>query len=160
MIRRLLTGFPQLQVWFKPHPASGVVRPSMLAAIAEIEALLTGGEHVIVDRSPALTLTDCLARADVLLSDISSVVSDFLATGRPVIVTNPGGLSREDYRAAYPSQRGSYVVDPDLADFDVAVTDALGPDPLRPEREALVGYLLGTVQPQAAFDAALARLAQ
>ncbi|MGC4154324.1 MAG: CDP-glycerol glycerophosphotransferase family protein [Propionicimonas sp.] len=160
MIRRLLAGFPQLQVWFKPHPASGVVRPSMLAAIAEIEALLTGGEHVIVDRSPALTLTDCLARADVLLSDISSVVSDFLATGRPVIVTNPGGLSREDYRAAYPSQRGSYVVDPDLADFDVAVTDALGPDPLRPEREALVGYLLGTVQPQAAFDAALARLAQ
>lgn len=160
MIRRLLADFPQLQVWFKPHPASGVVRPSMLAAIAEIEGLLAGGDHVIVDRNPELTLTDCLARADVLLSDVSSVVSDFLATGRPVIVTNPDGLTREDYRSAYPSQRGSYVVDPDLAGFDAAVADALGPDPLRDEREALVGYLLGTSHPQAAFDAALARLAQ
>ncbi len=160
MIRRLLAGFPRLQVWFKPHPASGVVRPSMLAAIAEIEGLLAGGDHVIVDRRPDLTLTDCLARANLLLSDISSVVSDFLATGRPVVVTNPAGLTPDAYAAAYPSQRGSYVVGPDLAGFDAAVTAALGPDPLRPQREALVGYLLGTTQPQAAFDAALARLAQ
>lgn len=160
MIRRLLAGFPQLRVWFKPHPSSGVVRPSMQAAIDEIDALLAGGDHVVVDRDPNLTLTDCLAAADLLLSDISSVVSDYLATGRPVIVTNPAGLSPSEYAAAYPSQRGSYVVGPDLAGFDEAVTEALGPDPLRPEREALVGYLLGTRHPQAAFDAALARLAQ
>lgn len=159
MIRRLLAGFPQLQLWFKPHPASGVVRPAMLTAIAEIEGLLAGGDHVLVDRRPELTLTDCLARADVLLSDISSVVSDFLVTGRPVIVTNPAGLPREEYRATYPSQRGSYVVDPGLADFEDAVAAALGPDPLRAEREALVGYLMGTTRPQQAFDAALAGLA-
>ena len=160
MIRRLLSQFPDLQLWFKPHPASGVVRTSMLTAIAEIEGLLAGGDHVIVDRNPDLTLTDCLARADVLLSDISSVVSDYLATGRPVIVTNPAGLTHEAYRATYPSQRASYLVDPDLAGFDAAVAEALGPDPLRAEREALVGHLLGTTHPQAAFDAALARLAQ
>ena len=160
MIRRLLAGFPELRVWFKPHPASGVVRPAMLAVIAEIEGLLAGGDHVIVDRNPELTLTDCLGRADVLLSDVSSVVSDFLATGRPVIVTNPAGLTPDAYRAAYPSQRASYLVGPDLDGFDAAVAEALGPDPLRPEREALVGYLLGTPRPQAAFDAALARLAQ
>lgn len=159
MIRRLLSDFPQLQLWFKPHPASGVVRPSMLAAITEVEGLLAGGEHVIVDRRPELTLTDCLARADVLLSDISSVVSDFLATGRPVIVTNPAGLSQQAYHTAYPSQRGSYLVGPDLAGFDEAVSEALGPDPLRAEREALRGYLLGPSRPQAAFDAALSRLA-
>ncbi len=159
MIRRLLAGFPQLQLWFKPHPASGAVRASMLTAIAEIEGLLADGDHVLVDRRPELTLTDCLARADVLLSDISSVVSDYLITGRPVIVTNPAGLPAEDFHRAYPSQRGCYLVGPDLADFDRAVTDALGADPLRAEREALVDHLLGTRQPQAAFDVALARLA-
>lgn len=160
MVRRLLERFPDVQVWFKPHPASGVVRPAMLAAIAEIEGLLATGPHVVVDRRPELTLTDCLARADVLVSDISSVVSDYLATRRPVVVTNPAGLAPDDFRAAYPSQRGSYLVAPDLAGFDEAIADALGPDPLRPEREALVGYLLGDLPdgPQAAFDAALARL--
>ena len=160
MIRRLLAGFPQLRIWFKPHPSSGVVRPSMQAAIDEIDALLAGGDHVLVDRNPGLTLTDCLAAADVLLSDISSVVSDYLATGRPVIVTNPDGLPPAEYAAAYPSQRGSYVVGPDLAGFEEAVAEALGPDPLRAEREELVGYLLGTRHPQAAFDEALGRLAQ
>ncbi|MCW5954224.1 MAG: hypothetical protein KIT69_18390, partial [Propionibacteriaceae bacterium] len=72
----------------------------------------------------------------------------------------PAGLTPEAYRAAYPSQQASYVVDPGLESFDAAVTDALGADPLRAEREALVGYLLGTARPQAAFDTALARLAQ
>lgn len=159
MIRRLLTGFPQLQIWFKPHPASGVARASMLAAIVEIEGMLAGGDHVVVDRRPDLTLTDCLIRADVLLSDISSVESDFLATGRPVLVTNPAGLPPEAFHAAYPSQRGCYLVNPGLDGFDAAVADAFGADPLRAEREALVGHLLGTRHPQAAFDAALARLA-
>ena len=160
IVRQLLEHFPAVEIWFKPHPASGVARPSMLAAIAEIEGLLQDGPHVLVDRRPDLTLTDCLARADILISDISSVVSDFLATRRPVVVTNPAGLPEDEYRAAYPSQRGSYVIGPDLAGFDKAITDALGPDPLRAEREALIGYLLGDLPdgPQAAFDAALARL--
>ena len=160
IIRRLLAGFPQLRIWFKPHPSSGVARPSMQAAIDEIDALLAGGDHVLVDRRPELTLTDCLIAADVLLSDISSVISDYLATGRPVIVTNPDGLAPDEYAAAYPSQRGSYVVGPGLEGFDEAVAAALGSDPLRGQREELVGYLLGTRRPQAAFDAALARLAQ
>lgn len=158
MVRRLLKEFPQVRVWFKPHPASGVVRQSMLTAIAEIEGLLAGGGHVVVDKA-GLTLTDCLARADVLLADISSVTSDFLATGRPAVITNPAGLPLDEFLAAYPSQRGLYIVGRDLADFDAALTAALGPDPLRPERLALRTHLLGDVRPQAAFDAALARLA-
>ena len=158
MVRRLLEDFPDVRIWFKPHPASGVVRQSMLTAISEIEGLLAGGGHVLVDHT-GLTLTDCLARADVLLADVSSVTSDFLATGRPAVITNPAGLPLEEFLAAYPSQRGLYIVGPDLTDFDAALAAALGPDPLRAERLALRSHLLGEVRPQAAFDAALARLA-
>ncbi|MBK9696392.1 MAG: hypothetical protein IPO80_02965 [Propionibacteriaceae bacterium] len=44
LVRQVLAEFPQASLWFKPHPASGVVRPSMLGAIAEVESLLeTGG---------------------------------------------------------------------------------------------------------------------
>ncbi len=159
IVRGLLSHDPRVQVWFKPHPASGVVRPSMLAAISEIEELLADSDHVLVDRTD-LSLTDCLARADVLVSDISSVISDFFATGRPVLVTDPAGLGAEEFRARYPSQRASYLIPPDLADFDATLAAALGPDPLRAERTALTGYLLGEHPdgPQAAFDAALVRL--
>ena len=40
LVRQVLAEFPQASLWFKPHPASGVVRPSMLGAIAEVESLL------------------------------------------------------------------------------------------------------------------------
>lgn len=158
MVRAILAGFPQVSIWFKPHPASGVVRPSMLAAIAEIETLLSTGDHVLVDRTD-LSLVDCLARADVLLADVSSVTSDFLATGRPAIITNPAGLDTEDFLAAYPGQRGLYLVSPGLSGFEATLAAAFGDDPLRDQRLALRSYLLGDQPPQAAFDAALARLA-
>ena len=92
--------------------------------------------------------------------DISSVATDFLATTRPVIVTNPQGLPLDDFHAAYPSQRGCYVIGPELATLTAAMTDALGPDPLRPERLAMRAHVLGDLPagPQAAFDEALARL--
>ncbi|MGB4890851.1 MAG: CDP-glycerol glycerophosphotransferase family protein [Propionicimonas sp.] len=160
LVRQVLAEFPQASLWFKPHPASGVVRPSMLGAIAEVESLLETGHHVIVARHPELSLNDCLATADVLITDISSVATDFLATTRPVIVTNPQGLPLDDFHAAYPSQRGCYVIGPELATLTAAMTDALGPDPLRPERLAMRAHVLGDLPagPQAAFDEALARL--
>lgn len=160
MVRQLLADVPEASIWFKPHPASGVVRPAMHVAIAEIEALLSAGHHVIVARHPELSLNDCLAAADVLITDISSVATDFLATGRPIIVTNPEGLALEAFHAAYPSQRGCYVVGPDLAGLAGAVQDALGPDSLREARLEIKAHVLGDLPagPQAAFDRALARL--
>lgn len=160
MVRVLLEEFPQVKVWFKPHPASGILRPSMLAAVAEIEGLLGRGDHVVVDHTD-LTLVECLASADVLISDISSVTSDFMATGRPVLVTNPAGLPVNDFNAAYPSQGAFYVVDMNLAQFRTVLNLALGRDPLKNERSALRTYLLGDLPdgPQRAFDDALGRLA-
>lgn len=159
LVRRVLAGHPELQVWFRPHPASGVVRPSMLAAIAEIEGLLraAGSGHRLVSD---LTMEECLAGADVLVADVSSVVSDYLATGRPVIVCNPAGLTPDAFVAAYPSQASSYLVGPGLADLDRALDHALGDDPLREARAAMRAHVLGDPPggPQAAFAANLERL--
>ncbi len=161
LVRRLLAGHPELRVWFRPHPASGVVRPTMLAAIASIEAMLRAagdGNLVVADRG--LTVTECLAGADVLVSDVSSLVSDYLATGRPVIVCDPAGLSRDAFVAAYPSQASSYLLGPDLADLDLILGQALGEDPLREARIAMRRHVLGDPPggPQAAFAANLERL--
>ena len=99
-LARRLVASGRVRVWFRPHPASGVSRPSMLAAIAEIGAVLreVPGDHLVVaDRD--LTLPECLAAADVLVSDISSVATDFLATERPIITCDPAGLPAEDFVA-------------------------------------------------------------
>lgn len=163
IVRRLLSDFPDVAVWFKPHPASGVQRPSMLAAIDEINLLLrapSAAGHVVVDDRPALTLVDCLQSADVLITDISSVATDFLHTERPVVTTNPAGLDLAEFHARYPSQRGCYILGPTLEGFAEIIADALGGDSLRAERLATKRYVLGDCPdgPQRAFAAQVARI--
>lgn len=159
LVRRLVVRHPELRVWFRPHPASGVVRPSMLAAIGEITAMLEAagdGHRVVSD----LTLTECLAGADVLVADVSSLISDYLATERPVIVCDPAGLDQDAFVAAYPSQASSYLLGPDLAGLDLILKHALGDDPLHGARVAMRAHVLGNPEggPQAALAANLDRL--
>ncbi|MFT4108579.1 CDP-glycerol glycerophosphotransferase family protein [Propionicimonas sp.] len=161
LVRRLLGGHPELRVWFRPHPASGVVRPSMLAAIATIEDLLrSAGDGHLVTSDRGLSLNECLAGSDVLVSDISSVTSDYLFTERPIVVCDPDGLPAAQFMAAYPSQASSYLLTPDLDGLDAVLADALGDDSLREARIAMKKHVLGDPEggPQAAFAANLERL--
>lgn len=147
---------PEAQVWFKPHPASGVSRPGMLRAKAEIAAMLRPTD-VFVDDHPDLTLPDCLQAADVLISDVSSVVTDFLYTERPVIACDPAGLGEDAFWEHYPTLRCAYVLDPSLAKLDDCLAEALGPDPLRQRRLEIKRHVLGDLPegPLAAFNQAL-----
>lgn len=151
-----------VRVWFRPHPSSGVSRPSMLAAIERINSLLrdTPGGHLVTgDRG--LSLTDCLAAADVLVTDVSSVATEFLYTGRPIITCDPAGLKPEAFVAAHPTAVASYLLEPSLAGFDQVMDDALGPDSRRAQRLTLKKQVLGDPPggPQAAFAANVTRIA-
>lgn len=161
LVTRILLAHPQIQVWFRPHPASGVNRPGMLAAIRQISELLasTPGGHVVTSDND-LTLTECLSAADVLVCDVSSLASDYLFTERPIITCDPAGMSPTDFVATYPAHSATYLLRPGLAELDQVLTEALGPDPLRPARLAMKKRVLGDPPggPQAAFAANLARL--
>ena len=83
------------RVIYRPHPRSGVVDPdykaanlSIIAAIARANVLDPGAEHVF-DDSPQLDWQ--LSAADVAITDISAMVYDRLATGKPLIITRPSG---------------------------------------------------------------------
>jgi hypothetical protein len=159
LIRHVLDRHPGVRIVYKPHPASGSVRPSAGAARRKVEALLrrAGGPHIIAADQPELDLLAWFDRADVLLSDISAVVTDFLATDKPYLVTNPRGLPIERFHASFPSHRAAYVVSPDLSDFDALLDDALGPDTLAAERARMKVEVLGDLEggPFAAFTRAL-----
>ena len=53
--------------------------------------------HLVVE-GPRPTLYDCFNHADLLVSDISSVVPDFVASGKPYVVTNPADEPHEQIR--------------------------------------------------------------
>jgi CDP-glycerol glycerophosphotransferase (TagB/SpsB family) len=131
-------------VLFKPHPASGERRADVAAAVPEIEALVAPLPHRRVpDGSEALY--EAMREADLLVSDVSSVLSDWLATGRPYVVANPRGLADEELHARFPTTRGGGVLS--TADDILAMVDeAMTGDPLAARREELARYLLGPRQ--------------
>ncbi len=161
MIRKLLRHYTEMQVWFRPHPASGVRLPQMLTAITEINTILRragNGHRVTADDD--LSLAECLSSADILLSDISSVATDYLYTERPVITADPQGLSQADFVGAFPTQASSYLVGPNLEGLNQAIDLALGEDPLAAARVAMKKRVLGDTPngPQAAFAENVSRL--
>ncbi len=157
MIRAILASLPGVRIIFKPHPASGVQRPGMVTARVEIVEMLAAANagHLYVGPEAALTLYECFDIADALISDISSVVTDFLYTERPLITSNPRELDMETYFSTFPTQKASYILERDLSNLDAILADALGPDSLRTDRLAMKKYVLGDLPagPLAAFVA-------
>ena len=81
------------RVVYRPHPRSGVVDPAygaanraIIAAIAAANAADPTAHHVFDEGNE---LGWQLAGADVAITDVSAMVYDRLATGRPLIVTRP-----------------------------------------------------------------------
>ena len=139
---RALVDSGRFRVLFKPHPASGGRRADVRLGVQEIEDLLTGGPHQRVPDAPE-ALYSAMCEADVLLSDVSSVLSDWLATGRPYVVANPQGWAVADMHERFPTTCGGAVLDPDGAVLPL-VAEALGVDALADRRARLSRYLLGT----------------
>jgi hypothetical protein len=84
---------PAYRVVYRPHPRSGVIddnygaaNRAIVAAIAAANAVDPSAHHVFDDGND---LGWQLAGADVAISDISAMVYDRLATGKPLIVTRP-----------------------------------------------------------------------
>jgi len=98
LVRALLaTG--RHRVIYRPHPRSGVVdseygaaNREIIDAIARANAADPAAQHVY-DDGPSLGWQ--LAAADVAITDISAMVYDRLATGKPLIVTRPTSASAE-----------------------------------------------------------------
>jgi hypothetical protein len=81
------------RVIYRPHPRSGVLdadyraaNQAIIAAIARANAADPTAQHVF-DDGPSLGWQ--LVAADVAITDISAMVYDRLATGKPLLITRP-----------------------------------------------------------------------
>ncbi|SER25899.1 CDP-glycerol glycerophosphotransferase family protein [Microlunatus flavus] len=147
-------------VVFRPHPYTGR-NATLRAASEEVTAILaehrarTGTEHVYGAQAESVwSITDCFNAVDALVSDVSSVVPDFLYSEKPFAVAAMGA-SLEEFYAEMPVVRGGYVIARDAGNLDAVLDDLLGADPQAGERHRLKTYYLGDFPAETYADAFL-----
>ncbi|MCU1438282.1 MAG: hypothetical protein JWP66_1369 [Naasia sp.] len=140
------------RVVYRPHPRSGVVDSAYGAANREIVAMI---ERANAADPTARHIHDTgsdlgwqLAASDVAIVDISAMVYDRLATGKPILVTRPLSADAE-------IDPGGYLADAEWLSADAAGNivervDALGLDDAAQARLAgWVEHYFGDVTPGA-----------
>jgi hypothetical protein len=120
-------------------------------------------EHrVITGAEPRLY--DCFNVSDAMVSDISSVVSDFIASGKPYAVTDSAELGAEEFKRQNTAVRAAVILGNDAAELSGLLDAVRDPaaDPLAGERGELKRYLLGPDEPASIdqFNTAVAQLAR
>lgn len=117
--------------------------------------------HVVLKQLP--TLYECFNQADILISDVSSVVADFVASLKPYVLTNAHDLPDEEFRAAYTTAGGAYLLDRACERLPEILRSVREPrhDPMAEERRILKEYVLGPDDPTSLerFNAAVDALA-
>ncbi|MDN6329854.1 MAG: CDP-glycerol glycerophosphotransferase family protein [Brachybacterium sp.] len=147
-------------VVFRPHPFS-YRNSEAKANIREIHRLLeedaqaSGREHLY--RAPAekeLDAFGCFNIADAMISDVSSVVPDFLYSGKPYgLVTMTSTVA--EFEQAFPLARSAYVITRDLENLDAALDELLISDSKADQRMSTREYYLGPFAPENYADAFL-----
>ncbi|MFI0352787.1 CDP-glycerol glycerophosphotransferase family protein [Actinomadura sp. 9N407] len=156
IIRTLLEQGDRFRVIYRPHPYTGTRTAAALAAHHRVIKLIeqanrSGGvDHRVVTGAEA-SLHDCFNQSDMLITDISSVISDYMPSLKPYVVANPGGSDESAFKAEFPSASAAYLLGPDCAELAgiIPVAEARGSDPLAEERRKLRDYLLGPEHPDA-----------
>ncbi|MEU8665620.1 hypothetical protein OG333_29880 [Streptomyces anulatus] len=111
------------------------------------DSLPVDAHHVVTDKVP--TLYDCFNHSDLLIGDMSSVVSDFVATRKPYAIFNLEGLPDAEFRNEQRTAYASYLLDAECNGLETALTAMLSVDQdvMAPYREQLKEYLLGPDNP-------------
>lgn len=147
-------------VIFRPHPLSKRY-PPLAKIVQRIDGILhadddrvdTPGHHVWGEQANEVwSVNDCMNNADALVSDVSSVVSDWLQSGKPYAMVSTR-WTVEEFRERFPVARGAYILLRDLAGAEAVIADMLGEDSLAEERDALRTSVLGGFSGRESADA-------
>ncbi|RKR74716.1 CDP-glycerol glycerophosphotransferase family protein [Frondihabitans australicus] len=152
------------RVIYRPHPRSGVVDPeyraaheSIVKAIRDANASDPAAQHVY-DDGPQMGWQ--LAAADVAITDISAMVYDRLATGRPLLIARPASPEADVDDTGYLGA-AEWLLAADAPDIVSHVTRVLDDAGARERLAFWTERHFGDTSPGAAtrrFEAAVDRL--
>jgi hypothetical protein len=127
------------KVIFKPHPYTGSVKPKLKAYCEQIKQIVVKNGGVVELEQDIHHLMNL---SDLLVSDISSVMNDYLFTKKPFMVTNPHNIPIDTFEETYPTTKASYVIaDADNLTSTIFTMTTL--DPKREVRDEMARYSLG-----------------
>ncbi|MFE7901679.1 hypothetical protein ACFU3E_30095 [Streptomyces sp. NPDC057424] len=119
-------------------------------------------EHRVIT-GPEPRLYDCFNVSDAMVSDISSVVSDFIASGKPYAVTDSAEVGVEEFKRNNTAVRAAVILSNSASELGELLGAVRTPDadPLAGDRKELKQYLLGPDEPTSLdqFNTAVANLA-
>lgn len=135
-----LSSKEEYEVFFKPHPYTGSKNGKTAGFLKKMKELCSESNINFVD--PLDSIHDCMNSSDLLITDISSVMNEYLVTKKPIIVCNTGSKSDEELHGAFPTCAAAYSIA--TADSIINVLDEINEhDHLREERDKIKGYSLG-----------------
>lgn len=137
-----------MTVVFRPHPFSYEFEEDA-ETIRQIQSMLqedrsqSGRQHVFGEAAEKdIDVIECMNLSDAMISDVSSVVSDYLYSGKPFAMTAVSAQG-EDFIEQYPIARASYVLNGDLSNLDEVLDAILMTDPDRQNRLQYRSFYLG-----------------
>ncbi len=148
IVQALLAADPPVRVVFKAHPFTGQRDAKYRAVIARITDLIddaavrTGIDHRVIKGG---SLDEWFNRAAAMVTDISSVVSDFLASEKPYAVFNHTTLDDAEFHEVFPSTGAGTIIGRDGRGIDefIQIVTRQAVDANADKRAELATYLLG-----------------
>lgn len=135
-------------VIFRPHPWARK-SPELASACSAIISFLeqdraiNGTKHIFGREAEVeMAINDCFNACDVMISDVSSVVSDFLFSHKPLGIMS-GNSSPQELISSWKLAEGAYVLSNDKSNWTSLLDDMLSSDSLRPARQGMREYYLG-----------------
>ncbi len=148
------------RVIFRPHPHARNT-PALARACAEIEQILaqdtaaTGTAHLVGPAAEtAMSVFDGFDASDAMISDVSSVVPDYLYSEKPMALVAMN-TTYADFMRDNPIASAAYVIDQQLTNLDPVLDDLLGADSMRAQRVSVKAYYLGDFPADGYVDAFL-----
>lgn len=145
-----------IRIIFRPHPYSYRDEVSRQHIGAIHDALRTsreqgGPDHVWGARAESdLTIFDCFNESDALISDVSSVVPDYLYSRKPFALFSTIG-SQEEFETGFPLAKAAYLVKPNES-LAGDLLELLQEDPKAAVRDVMRKHYLGPVEEEQYAD--------
>ncbi|WP_166784433.1 CDP-glycerol glycerophosphotransferase family protein [Cryobacterium sp. TMT1-2-1] len=158
IVRGLLTR--NCTVIYRPHPYTDrnpahAAQSERIKAMLRQDAAASSRAHIWGEAAErTLGITDCFNAADALVSDVSSVVPDFLYSEKPFAMAVMN-VPVKRFLTDFPIAKAAYLIDSGLTSVDAGLDALIGPDPLRETRHALKTYYLGDIPADGYADAFL-----
>lgn len=148
LINFVISHSSEYSLTIKPHPLTGLVDPLIKKHLVYLKNKVN--PHICIEwvdsSTSSKSLFDCFNDSALMITDVSSVMSDYLQSEKPLVLTNPRSLKEQEVNEVFPVSRGAYI----LNNHEGAILELLSrikvDDYLLSRRQSMKSFILGGVE--------------